>query len=235
MRSGFAFIAALAPLVVGCVAGQGAAQPNSTTAPPSSLSASVASAAVGGCALPNVSFDLTDTSDDVGSGIGAIGVPARSFGKAISEPSAAVELGVPVVTPRLPSGMTVRLTTFTAGGNGGKETGGSPAYVAMYLSPVPIAENDSLYDIFTYGGGQIIEAEASGQDAALVRNTIGDLATIIRVGDYDAALTHSDPYPGGSRTWALYWSDGKLDYTINMNTSAAVVIATAQSIYCTTP
>jgi hypothetical protein len=69
-------------------------------------------------------------------------------------------------------------------------------------------------------GVYLSESETSGQDAKLVVETVGDAATVIQVGPYDAALVHSSPFPGGFRTWNLYWSDSALDYAMIGNVAA---------------
>lgn len=57
-------------------------------------------------------------------------------------------------------------------------------------------------------------------------------ATVIKVGQFDAAIVHSSPWPGGFRTWGVYFSDGLRDYSLILNVGADEIVSTAQSLFC---
>jgi Transposase, Mutator family len=75
-------------------------------------------------------------------------------------------------------------------------------------------------------------SQTQGNDAQRVFDTIGEHATVIDIGPYKAAITHSSVYPNGMRIYLIYWSDGTLDFGVGVNGSAAEAIETAQSMYC---
>jgi hypothetical protein len=69
-------------------------------------------------------------------------------------------------------------------------------------------------------------------ESQLVKETVGEHATIVRLGDIDAALVESSTWPGDFRSHSLYWSDGRLDFSLMIGGSSEEVVKAAQSLYC---
>lgn len=113
------------------------------------------------------------------------------------------------------------------------EVKGRPAGARAYFSASPISADDTVVNFLRDGGVMFMQRDTVGNDYETVRQTIGDYAQLVRVGEFDAALVHADPIAPGFRHYALYWSDGEYDYTIHAGVvDPADAVEVARSIYC---
>lgn len=238
MRTVSIFVVATFAIATGCVADP--SSPSSSKpgpAAPASESSPTAEAAgapgslPAGCSLPDLGVDLADEDDD-GEPYGGYSTPIawpilRTGRQVASIANADIDGLAPVVPKLAPRGLSAQAVVVHDGSEG------APSSIASYYSSKPITETTTSRDVFVSGGATFVQEESTGKDAALVVEAIGDRATVIRVGDYDAAITHGTTMPGTSiRTWAIYWSDGKSDFALIVNGSAKDAIEAAQSIYC---
>lgn len=215
-------------------AGSGAApssSPPPTAAPASPKGSETAAALVPGCTLPALPFDVYDANDDGGKYGGTeipINVPVTQGGRVVPSLSDSALGGYGLALPaHAPMGLPVAAILSRAGRTVGSES--DPASVSIYYTDGPVG---TWLDILGQPGAALTIGQTEGNDAQRVVDTIGKYATVIDVGPYKAAITHSSTYPNGMRIYALYWSDGTLDYALGVNASAAEAIQTAQSIYC---
>jgi hypothetical protein len=138
----------------------------------------------------------------------------------------------PVALPLTPDGLPLQTMLFEPNQDADEtDSKLNPQIITLY-SKGEIQRDDTILDLLG-GGGAIFDQIASyGKDAALVKDTIGDHATIIKLGELDAALVESTTWPGDFRSHALYWSDGRLDFTLMIAGSSEEVVKVGQSLYC---
>jgi len=184
-----------------------------------------------GCTLPTLPFDLYDANDDGGAYGGKDSPPSLPLtlgGTIVRSLSDSSLGGYGVALPaHAPMGLPVALILSRAGRTVGSES--DPASVSVYYTNGPFG---TLSDVLGGPGSALTIGQTEGNDAQRVVDAIGKYATVIDVGPYKAALTHSSTLPSGIRIYAVYWSDGTLDFSVAVNASAAEAIKTAQSIYC---
>ena len=104
----------------------------------------------------------------------------------------------------------------------------------VFYGPSSIEPGEPL-PFFVRRGGSVVRQELTdGQNARVVKETLGDRAVIVRVGQSEAALVHADPSePSDFRPYHLYWSDGTRDWSIIAGvTDPRTVIDFAREIYC---
>jgi hypothetical protein len=93
----------------------------------------------------------------------------------------------------------------------------------------------TLEDVFLAGGAVLSQEPARGQDARAVGETVGDAATMVRVGPFDGAVVESSTFAGGYRTRAVYWSDGRLDLSLQVASTSGEAVRAVQALYCADP
>lgn len=205
-----------------------------TVAAPSPAAAVPAASAASGCTLPALPFDANDANDDGGTYSGrtaAVEPPVLSSGTQVASVSdsalAAAGLSLPTYAPMgLPVAAIVSHTGRTVG------TESDPSEVRVYYAKGSIGTKDTFLDILSRPGADLAVSQTQGNDAQRVVDTIGQAATVIEVGPYRAAITHSSTFPNGMRIYGIFWSDGTLDFSVGVNGSAAEAIKTARSMYC---
>lgn len=115
------------------------------------------------------------------------------------------------------------------------ERGAGPG-ARVFYGTAPVGPGESL-PFFVRRGGSVVRQESTkGQDARVVKETLGDRAVIVVVGRFEAALVHADPSePSDFRPYHLYWSDDDRDWTIIAGvTDPRTLIDFARQIYCDT-
>lgn len=211
----------------------GAALPSveATTPAPAEATTSTAS----GCTLPSLPFDVTDASDDGGTYQGAttpVDPPILSLGTqvaSVSDSALGASAGLSMPT-YLPMGLPISGIVSHVGRTVGTES--DPSEVRVYYASGSIGAKDTFLSILGRPGAVLDVAQSRGNDAQRVVDAIGKYASVIDVGPYKAAVTHSSTFPNGMQIYGVYWSDGTLDFFVGVNGSAAETIRTAQSIYC---
>lgn len=108
---------------------------------------------------------------------------------------------------------------------------GSEGLLQIFFGVEPVGNEMTLEEFMVRGGVHVAQQPSFGVDAGTVVETVGDRATVLWVGDHDAAIVHGDPMAGGTRTYSLYWSDGERFVTV-AGTDAITVIDAARSMYC---
>lgn len=113
------------------------------------------------------------------------------------------------------------------------------AWAFYHADPLPVAGTTGD---FLRAGGVIVKQEPTqgvdGPAAARIteENTEGRRhATLVQVGEYEAALVYGDEVYPEVRPVGLYWSDGETDWSIRADSglvSSGVVIDLARSMYC---
>jgi hypothetical protein len=129
--------------------------------------------------------------------------------------------------PAAPDGFETVTTIYNASKPGAADGELITVYTADRL-----AEGDTFLDVIGAGGAIFIQRPTIGNDAALVKETIGDAATLVPLGDLTAAVAESTTRPGNLRSYGMYWSDGKLDYSIESGGGFEEVVRLGQSLYC---
>ena len=171
-----------------------------------------------GCALPTLPFDINDANDDgepYGGKTMPIEVPLWTWGsEAVSLDQVTLAGARPADPSRGPKGLSVQAVLTTSDASGGV------IEVRTYYAEASIGQGESERAVMRNGGAVLEQQVARGKDAASVRNELGDLATLVRVGSFDAALVHSSPMPGDYRYYGLWWSDGRIDFHLSVNGSA---------------
>ncbi len=226
-------------VVASCTGVASSASPVAGTAAPtlsaaSPMTAAPAPSTASGCTLPSLPFDVNDANDDGGTyqgGTTPVDVPVLSLGTQVTSVSGSAFADAGLSLPAsLPMGLPVAAITSRAGRTVGSES--DPSEMRVYYAKGSIGANDTFLSILGRPGADFTVSQTQGNDAQRVIDTIGSHATIIDVGPYKAAITHSSTYPNGMRIYLIYWSDGKLDFSLGVNGSAAEAIKTAQSVYC---
>jgi hypothetical protein len=138
----------------------------------------------------------------------------------------------PVLPSRGPNGLQVTGLTFNANNDADASDSELNPTLTVLFTKAPVKVADTFLDVVGGGGAILTETATYGQDAALVKDTLGEFATLLKIGPYDAALVESSPYPGGFRAHSLFWSDGRLDFSLIVNGSSEEVVKSAQSMYC---
>ena len=121
-----------------------------------------------------------------------------------------------------PGGRTLRLAM--AGNDGG---------LALLLSAVAVRLDATLEDFWATGGIVLGQRPGTGHDAESVVADVGGRAVVVLIGPHPAALVHADPVDvDGTRTYNLYWSDGRLDLSLIGNAQPETIIELARTLYC---
>jgi hypothetical protein len=112
--------------------------------------------------------------------------------------------------------------------------GGAVEEVVQVFSPQAVAADATVADVIDDGGVFLIQHPANGDDAASVKQEVGDRAYIVSVGPYDAALVWADPFfEGDKRSYNIYWSDGTYDFSVIAGLDTPEESLTfAMSLYC---
>jgi hypothetical protein len=138
----------------------------------------------------------------------------------------------PLLPTHLPMGLPLEAIVFDPNNDADESDGKLNPTIRLYFSKGSIQPEDTIVDILSSGGAVLTETATFGQDADLVKATIGDAATIIKVASFDAAYVYASPLPGGTRTHNLYWSDGVRDYSLIVSGSGTETVAVADSMFC---
>ena len=219
-------------LVTACTSVPGGTPQDPATESPSALV--TASAPAPGCVLPDLP---PETSPDPKGAPGFGGPlkypPLLSTGTqvpSVTDPS--VARLAPMLPRRRPNGLPLQAVILNPDNDVDPADGETNPSVTILYAEGPVAQGDNFIDVVGSGGAMLIETATHGQDASAVKDVLGALATVIKVGSYDAAYVESSTFAGGFRTHSVYWSDGRLDYSLIVNGSGAEAVSSAQSIYC---
>lgn len=231
MRGGRSLLqVALAGLIVGgCAsrlpAGAGSAQGSPTANPVSAPDAT-------GCSVPPLPLENVTATPGITRGRPQP-LPILRLGERLNSlDDPALKALAPVMPKMTPNGQPLQAVIFDPTNDADETDGKLNPAVYLYFSKGPIQEQTTIVDVYAGGGGFLEEVATHGQDATFVKSAVGDSATIIKVGTYDAAFDVSSPWPGGFYTHGLYWSDGVRDFGLVVNGAADEVVKVAQSIYC---
>jgi hypothetical protein len=187
-----------------------------------------------GCIPPKLPADQPASHDEVAGVRGwPDWPPILAAGTRVDSIAApALKALAPLELPVAPDGLPVQARLFDAGsGSNGTDAKAEQLLMTVY-STSEITPDQSIVDVLREGGAVFGQTTSRGQDAALVVETIGDKATIVQIGDLDAALVESTTMPGDFRTHALYWSDGSRDYWLKIAGSSEEVVRVGQALYC---
>jgi len=143
-----------------------------------------------------------------------------------------VAVMAPVALPRTPDGLPLQAILFDPNQDADETDEKLDPQIITLYSRAEIQRDDTILDLLGGGGAMFDQIASYGKDAALVKDTIGDHATIIKLGDFDAALVESSTFFGDFRSHALYWSDGRLDFSLIIAGSSEEVVKVGQSLYC---
>lgn len=144
--------------------------------------------------------------------------------ESVASAQAKVEETIKVPLGRPPSGELRAVLVFEADAG---------HIVSQLFGPSPIEPSTTLPDFYADAGVELSQQPTTGATAQHVSGVIGSkLASIIKVGPHDAALTHGAPLETGVRPWGLYWSDGKSDYSVIGGVGAEVIVAFGRSLVC---
>ncbi len=131
----------------------------------------------------------------------------------------------------------LQLVLRTAVDEGSSNPG--PNFYRVYLAEASILEGETFFEFLDRGGIFYMAEPTIGMDAAKVirilknEQNVEVLPPTVRVADYDAVLIHSDPILRDDlRPYALYWSDGRYDYTLEADADRADLVALARTLYC---
>jgi hypothetical protein len=186
-----------------------------------------------GCIPPKLPPDRPPSHDEVAGVRGWPDWPpilvAGTRVDSIADP--ALKALAPLELPVAPDGLPVQARLFDAGSDGNDTDAKAQQLMTVY-SKSAVTPDLSIVDVLREGGAVFGQATSRGQDAAFVVETIGDKATIVQIGDLDAALVESTTMPGDFRTHALYWSDGSRDYWLKIAGSSEEVVRVGQALYC---
>jgi hypothetical protein len=103
-----------------------------------------------------------------------------------------------------------------------------------FFADASIEGSTTMADVIGGRGYLLEQRTTTGQDASVVRATLGGLATTVQVGPHDAAITWAAPLTnGGRRPYGLFWSDSKYDWSLTAGfDSPGDVVDLARSLYC---
>jgi hypothetical protein len=226
-RSQVRIMGAALLLVAACVAPPaGAIKPSVESGSP----VQVASSTAAGCTLPTLDFNIDDTNDDsvkYGGKTNPPELPIWTWGTKISSISDITLAGkTPPAPTHGPNNLPVRAVLASS------DSPGEITEVRTYYVDGVIGPAESERSLLVRGGAVLTEQTTRGLDAARIQRDLGEDATPIKIGPYDAALVHSSPMPGDFRAFGVWWSDGQIDYHLLVNGSAREAIASAQSMFC---
>lgn len=88
---------------------------------------------------------------------------------------------------------------------------------------------------FLRAGGIQLDQDLLTDDVTMVSTLLmafPDRTVSIAVGAFAGAVTWSDPYADGLRPHNVYWSDGRYQYALHANVSAAALVTLARSLVC---
>jgi len=129
----------------------------------------------------------------------------------------------------LPADVTLRVAL------GGDEGALGTGYevVQLFYGDSAVDESTTFEDLIRGRAIRFVVHRAEGDDAATVKSTIKDRAALVRIGPHDGAVVHSDPIGAlRVRTWDVYWSDGRLDYSVESTVEPDELARLTQSLYC---
>lgn len=232
-------------ILTACTAAAQPQPPQSDTTPDATIATTPALvnrpvgqvAATSGCSVPAIPAEGI-ASTGGGTTFGSANYPPiLSIGQLLPAVKAPATSKIqPRVPPTPPNGLPLQVAMLdpavASDSDAAGDVAGHGASVRIYYAKSAIEADTTILDLYRGGGAFLSEAETSGQDAALVKSVIGEAATIIQVGKFDAALVHADPLANGVRTWNLYWSDGVRDYSLIVGGEATDAIQSAQSMFC---
>jgi hypothetical protein len=149
-----------------------------------------------------------------------------SGGAEVANPEEASVAGFTVVLPRLaPSGTRVVLTLVD-------QRAGEPTGIRVYWGSSRIGAQATLADFLASGGVMLNEHQPDGRDAPTIAATVGKRAMPVAVASFEGVLIHGDEVKPGVRSYGLYWSDGKREFSLLGVPDPAPIIDLARSIYC---
>lgn len=220
-------------LAIGCTAVPGAStrpEPSADGAPPGAATV----AAGPGCFVPEIPGD---TPGDHAEVVGRYGSPTyppilQIGTKVESLADAKLSAMAPIALTRTPDGLPAQAILFTEKLDADETDGKLNPQVTTVFSKTEVGPNETIVDVLRHGGAIFQQTVSYGQDSGLVRETVGEHATIVKVGDIDAALVESSTWPGDFRSHGLYWSDGRLDFSLIIGGSSEEAVKVAQSLYC---
>ena len=135
--------------------------------------------------------------------------------------------------PLLPRNLPPDLTLRVALGSDEAALGMGYEVVQLFYADSAVDGSTTFEDLIRSRAVRFIAHRAEGDDAATVRSTIKDRAALVRIGPFDGAVVHSDPIGAFRvRTWDVYWSDGRLDYSVESTVEPDELARLTQSLYC---
>jgi hypothetical protein len=181
------------------------------------------------CTMPELPAAKAPDEREVAGRRGAPpAIPVLDFGSPVdgvdSEPVRYLRAAAP---PPAPDGFPTVTTVYIA-----SSPGAADAELLTTYTKGELGRGETVADVLKAGGAVLLQRATIGNDAALVRQTTGDKATIIDLGGQKAALVESTTMEGNFRSHNLYWSDGVLDYSLKSGGSFEDVVKLGQSMVC---
>ncbi|MEO8625701.1 MAG: hypothetical protein ABI452_03285 [Candidatus Limnocylindrales bacterium] len=104
----------------------------------------------------------------------------------------------------------------------------------QYFAQKPLGGSTTLSGFLGSGGllFTIEPAQPNFSFSSYLKGELGDRATDVEVGPFDAALTWADPDESGVRSHNLYWSDGAEEYSLIGVRTAAAIVNLGRTIAC---
>jgi hypothetical protein len=115
---------------------------------------------------------------------------------------------------------------------GGDASGALADLLIVVYSSSTLDPSATVVDLFAQGGAIVKMEPTTGHDGKLVAGVAGSRASLVSVSEFEAALIQSDEIAPGLRQWGIYWSDGKIDYSIESSGSAHDVVVAARAMMC---
>jgi len=111
---------------------------------------------------------------------------------------------------------------------------GEAGEVYRYFLSEPIPSQLTREEFMAKGGIEFDrDPVADGPSfAEYLIEVLGERAVRVAVADYTGALTWADPDINGLRTHNLYWSDGKYNYSLIADRSAAELVNLGRGLSC---
>ena len=82
------------------------------------------------------------------------------------------------------------------------------------------------------GGIEFDQDTGDGSFAKYLLDTFRHRAVPVTIGSFEGAVTWGDPLADGVRPHGVYWSDGKYNYSLIADRSAADLVSLARDIVC---
>jgi hypothetical protein len=105
--------------------------------------------------------------------------------------------------------------------------------VIVFYGDVPITKATTVGDIYANGGAAFAQHPTRGATGQHVIDVVGkERASLVPVGSFGGALTHTDEVAPGVRAWAIFWSDGVSDFSFTAEDDPDAVVGFARSLVC---